>query len=317
MVDARGRHSAGTGPKPLWQRIRRAGGLRQHEIIWGYILILPSVLGFLSFNFGPLIASLGMMFTNWSVVKAPKLIGFANFQKLISDDVFHIALRNTFSYVVLYVPLVTLFAFLLANLLDRKIRGIAFFRTVYFMPSVCLFVSVAILWQWIYDPNSGWLNYALSLVGIKGPGWLADRRWAMPSIVIMSVWRHIGYYAVVFLAGLQAVPLEFYEAAEMDGAGAWAKLRHVTLPLVYPTTFFVLVMAFIEAFQLFGEAYVMTSGGPGYATTTLVFLIYNNAFTAFKMGYAAVQAWVLFAFIFAVTLVQWRLAQEHGYGFAQ
>jgi multiple sugar transport system permease protein len=189
------------------------------------------------------------------------------------------------------------------------------FRTIYFMPSVCLFTSVAILWQWLYHPDSGLFNQLLALIGIDGPAWLADKRWAMPSIVFMSVWRSTGYYALIFLAGLQGIPQEFYEAAEMDGAGAWDKLRRVTAPLIFPTTFFVLVTSLIAAFQMFGESFIMTEGGPGYSTTTLVFLIYRNAFQAFKMGYASLQAWVLFAFIFLVTLAQWKFARGYGYGF--
>ncbi len=299
----------------LVQRMRRAGGLRRQDIIWAYVLILPNLLGFLMFNVGPLVGSLGMVFTDWSIVRPPSFVGLQNFAKLLSDDILATALRNTLYYVVLYVPAVTALAFLLANALDRKVTGIAVFRTIYYLPSVCLLISIAVLWQWLYDTHTGWLNYILSLVGLGPVGWLSDKRWAMPSIALMSVWRHVGYYAVIFLAGLQGIAQELYEAGEIDGAGAWAKLWHITVPLVFPTTFFVLVMAFIEAFQLFGEAFVMTQGGPGYATTTLVFLVYRNAFTAFKMGYAALQAWVLFAFIFAVTLIQWRLAREHGYGF--
>jgi multiple sugar transport system permease protein len=302
------------GRASLWQRWRRAGGLRRPELIWGYILILPNILGFLCFNLGPILASLGMIFTDWTLVHAPNFVGLENFRKLLSDDIFRTALGNTFYYVGAFVPLVTVFSFLLANLLDRKLRGIAVYRTVYFLPSVCMFVSIAILWQWLYHPTAGVINYFLHQIGIEGPGWLTDRRWAMPAIVLMDVWRSVGYYGLIFLAGLQGIPQEFYEAAEIDGAGAWAKMRRITIPLIFPTTFFVLVMAFISAFQLFGEPYIMTGGGPGYATTTLVFLIYRNAFEGFKMGYASLQAWVLFAVIFVVTLVQWRLGQERGYG---
>ena len=260
-------------------------------------------------------ASLGMMFTDWTIVHKPNFVGLENFRRLLSDSLFRTALANTFYYVALFVPLVTICAFLLANLLDRKLRGIALFRTVYFLPSVCMFVSIAILWQWLYSPTSGLINYFLSRVGIEGPGWLSERRWAMPALVLMDVWRNMGYYSLIYLAGLQGVPQEYYEAAEIDGAGSLSKMLMITIPLVSSTTFFVLVMGFISAFQLFGEPYIMTGGGPGYATTTLVFLIYRNAFEGFKLGYASLQAWVLFGVIFLVTLVQWRLSQERGYGF--
>jgi multiple sugar transport system permease protein len=284
-------------------------------MLWAYLLLLPNAIGFLLFSLGPMAASLAMIFTDWTVVRPASFAGLDNFVKLLRDDSFRTALGTTFYYVALYVPLVTIFAFLLANLLDRKLAGIGIYRTVYFLPSICMFVSISILWTWLYHPTSGLINYGLKLIGIQGPGWLADRRWAMPAIVIMGVWRHMGYYGLVYLAGLQGIPQEFYEAAEIDGAGSWAKMRHITLPLIFPTTFFVVVMACIAAFQLFGEPYVMTGGGPGYATTTLVFLIYRNAFEGFKMGYAALQSWVLFAAVFVLTLAQWRYARERGYGF--
>ena len=301
-------------PASLVGRFKRAGGLRRPELIWGYLFILPNVLGFLAFTLGPIVASFGLMFTDWTVIRPPSFVGLENFQRLIEDDVFWTALRNTMLYVVLYVPTVTVGAFFLAVLMDRKLQGIAIYRTIYFMPSVCSFVAMSLVWQFLYQPSTGVFAYELSRLGISSPNFLGDQRWAMVGIAILGIWRHIGYFALIYLAGLQAVPNDLHEAASVDGANVWTRLVKITVPLVSPTTFFVLVIAFIEAFQLFGEAYIMTKGGPGYATTTLVYLIYRNAFEGFKMGYAATQSWVLFALIFAVTIVQWRLNRDRGHG---
>lgn len=296
-------------------RLRRAGGLRRPEMIWGYLFILPNILGFLCFTLGPILASFALMFTNWTVVRPPRFVGLENFQRLADDEVFRVALRNTFLYVALYVPAVTVCAFLLATLLDRKLRGIAIYRTLFFMPSVCMFVAVSLVWQYLYQPSTGVVNYYLARIGIHAPDWLADKHWALAAIVIMNIWRHVGYFALIYLAGLQGVPADLYEAAAVDGANGWVKMRRITIPMIYPTTFFVLVIAFIDAFQLFGEPYIMTQGGPGYATTTIVYLIYRNAFEGFRMGYAATQSWVLFAIIFVVTFIQWRLNRKRNYGF--
>jgi multiple sugar transport system permease protein len=295
---------------PLRERLGHAGGLRRPELIWGYVFILPSMLGVLCFTLGPILASFGLMFTDWTVVGQPSFVGFDNFARLPNDDVFLTALRNTILYVALFVPSVAAGGFLLALLMDRKLRGIALFRTIYFMPSVCMFVAVAMVWQFLYQPSTGVFTYYLSQLGIHSPDWLGDQHWAMAAVAIMGFWRHVGYFALIYLAGLQTIPTELHEAAAVDGATPLERVRHITLPLVWPTTFFVLVIAFIEAFQLFGEPYVMTKGGPGYATTTLVYLIYRNAFEGFKMGYAATQSWVLFAIIFVVTFIQWRLNER-------
>jgi ABC-type sugar transport system permease subunit len=294
--------------------LRRAGGLRRPELLWGYLFILPNIIGFLCFTLGPIVVSFLLMFTDWTIIRPPNFVGLENFRRLATDEVFVAALGNTFLYVLLYVPLVTIFAFLLAILMDRKLRGIALYRTVFFMPSVAMFVAVALLWQFLYQPSTGVVNYYLGQLGLPTPAWLSDKRWALSAIAFMNIWRHVGYYAVIFLAGLQSVPTDLYEAAAVDGANAWIRLRRITVPLVQPTTFFVLVIALIEAFQLFGEPYVLTQGGPGYATTTLVYVIYRNAFEGFRMGYAAAQSWVLFLIIFVVTFIQWRLNRERNYG---
>lgn len=305
---------SGSAAVHLRQRLRRAGGLRRPELIWGYLFILPNMVGFVCFTFGPILASFGLMFTDWTVVGSASFIGLQNFVRLASDDVFGLALRNTVAYVTVYVPTLTVCAFALALLMDRRLRGISVYRTIFFMPSVSMFVAVAMVWQFLYQPSTGIFTYYLSQLGIKSPDWLSDQHWALLAIAIMGVWRHVGYFGLIFLAGLQGIPSELHEAAAVDGATAWVRVRHITLPLIWPTTFFVVVIACIDAFQLFGEPYIMTQGGPGYATTTLVYLIYRNAFEGFKMGYAAAQSGVLFVIIFVVTLIQWRLNERRMHG---
>ena len=294
-----------------WYRSRS----ERRELLWALAFLLPNLLAFVGFTVGPMLFSLGMTVMDWPLLKPPRFNGTDNFARLVDDDVFWQAFGNTFRYVVMYVPLVTVCAFFLAVLLDRKLRGITWYRTVFFLPSVALFVSIAMLWSWLYDPNSGVINYLVAvLLGVDPPKWLSSPAWALPSIVAMNVWRQAGYYSLIFLAGLQSIPDELHEAAEVDGANGLQRLRYLTIPLIFPTTFFVVITSLIAAFQLFGEAFVMTKGGPGYATTTLVFYVYRMGFESFRMGYAALIAWVLFAVIFVVTLVQWRFAGERGHG---
>jgi multiple sugar transport system permease protein len=313
--------SASAPSSGLWTRLGARGRAvawsrrERRELLWALALLLPNLSALLLFSIGPLFFSLAMTVTDWSLVKPPVFTGSANLERLLADDVFWKSLANTATYVVLYVPVLTVASFVLAVALDRKLRGITLYRAIFFMPSIVLFVSVAMLWLWLYEPNNGVINYLLGLIGIPGPAWLSSRQWALPSIVVMNVWRHAGYYALIYLAGLQAIPTELHEAAEVDGASALQRLRYVTIPMIFPTTFFVVVTALIASFQLFGEAFVMTRGGPSYSTTTLVYYIYRNGFESFRMGYASLIAWVLFLLIFVVTLVQWRVARERGFGF--
>lgn len=300
---------------PLARRLTGPSRQERRELLWALAFLLPNLAAFLTFHVGPMLFSLAMTVMDWQLLKPPSFTGSANLARMAGDDVFWTALGNTIVYVALYVPALSVSGFLVALVLDRKLRGIALFRTAFFMPSIVLFVSTAMLWQYLYDPQAGAINYLLREVGIVGPAWLSSREWALPSIVVMNIWRHAGYYALIFLAGLQAIPTELHEAAEVDGATPLQRLRYITVPLIFPTTFFVVVTSLIAAFQLFGEAFVMTKGGPGYATTTLVYLIYRMGFESFRMGYAALIAWVLFAMIFAVTIVQWRVAGERGHGF--
>jgi len=280
------------------------------DAVAGYVLLLPTIAGLLLFSLGPVVASALLSFTRWDGLSAPVWTGTENYQLLLSDPVFWTALRNTALYTVgSVVPSIAL-ALLLAIAVNQKIRGVVFFRTLFFLPVVSPPVAIAILWGWLYNPQYGLINAVLDRLGLPLGQWLADPSTALPSIMILSIWNSLGYNMVLFLAGLQGIPQEMYEAATIDGAGAWARFRHVTLPLLSPTTFFVLVLAMIGAFQLFDYVFIMTQGGPMYSTLSIVLYIYQMAFQNFKLGYASSLAYVLFVIIALVTFVQFRLQRR-------
>ena len=289
-------------------------GVRRNETIAGYLFLLPNFLGFLVFSLFPILASFALTLTDWNLIGERKFVGLDNFRRLLSDELFWKTARNTFYYTVAAVPAGVFIEFWLALLLNRQMRGVVFFRTIFFLPHVTLTVAIALVWAWIYHPELGLLNFGLSLVGIDGPRWLQSTAWAMPAVVIMSNWKGIGYAMLVFLAGLQAIPQDLVEAATVDGASWFQRLRHIVVPLLAPTTFFILVTSFIGAMQAFDQFYVMTQGGPAYSTTTLVMYVFQNGFQWFRMGYAATVAVALFACIFAVTALQWRFGQAWVYG---
>lgn len=287
------------------------GRLRRRTAWTAYGFLLPNLLGFLVFTFFPVLAALLISFTSWDLLRPPTWVGLANYQRLVEDPIFHRVLRNTVLYVLGTVPVQMLLALLVAMALNRRIPGRLFFRTAYFMPVVASTVAVALVWRWIFHADFGLLNSALYMLGVNDPpNWLSSTRWALPAIVIMSIWQQIGFSMVLFLAGLQAVPAHLYEAAKIDGANGWHRFRFVTVPMLSSTTFFVLVISVINSFQVFDQAFIMTEGGPANATNTLVFNIYRYAFQFFQMGYATAMAWVLFAIIFVVTVVQFRYQRQ-------
>jgi multiple sugar transport system permease protein len=290
----------------LSYRLRHGGGLRRSDWIWGYAFISINVLGFLAFSLVPVVASLVLSFTDWRLLQGPRFVGLANLQRLFDDPLFWQTFRNSTYFVVGYVPLITVLAFFLAVFLNRRLRGIGLLRGVYFLPSVTLLISVAMVWHWLLDPQAGLINFVLRTIGLPAPEWLASSTWSMPTLILIAVWQDVGYFAVIYLAGLQAIPSVYYEAAEIDGASGWQKLRHVTVPLISPTTFFVIVTSILAGWQVFALPFLMTQGGPANSTNTLLFYIYQQAFTSLRMGYASVMAWVLFLVIFIVTLIQWR-----------
>lgn len=274
---------------------------------WVAFFLAPGLLGLFIFTIIPILASFVLTFYAWDLLTPPQFIGMQNYVRLLGDQSFWAALAHTLAFIAGYVPLVVVCALGLALALNVALRGIGAIRTVFFFPVVSSWVAVALLWSWLFNPRFGLINYLLSLVGITGPGWLFDPNWAMPAIIITSVWKDLGFVLVLFLAGLQAIPNDYYEAAGLDGANAPARFRYITLPLLAPTTFFVVIISLINSFQVFDQVWVMTEGGPAGATSVLVEQIVRHAFSYGEMGYAAAISWVLFALVLGATLVQFRL----------
>ena len=286
----------------------RANGLRRRETLAAYGFLLPNLIGFLIFTLLPVVAALLISLTDWNLLQPPKWVGLKNFATLAQDPLFRKVLGNTAIYVLGTVPVQMILALLVAMALNQRLPGTLFFRAAFFMPVVTSAVAIALVWRWIYNADFGVLNSFLYMLGVSDPpNWLTSTRWALPSVMIMSVWQQIGFSMVLFLAGLQGVPEHLYEAARIDGAGPFQRFLFITVPMLTPTTFFVFVINIINSFQVFDQAFIMTGGGPANATNTIVYNIYQNAFQFFKMGYAAAMAWVLFAIIFIVTVVQFRL----------
>lgn len=293
----------------------------RREALDAYLFLLPNLLWLLAFTTFPIVASFLLSFTSWDLIGKRQWVGLANYGKLLfQDDEFRTVLGNTVYYTVVSVPLGMVVSLVLALLLNRGLRGLWFYRAAFFAPVVTSAVAVALAFRLLYQPDFGLVNVTLRALSILTPlnavfaslhkdplVWLGSKDWAMLAVILMSVWKGMGYTMVIFLAGLQGIPQHLYEAAAIDGANAWQQFRRVTFPLLSPTTFFVLIISVIGSFQVFDQAFIMTQGGPGDATTTLVYYIYNNAFQFFKMGYAAAVAWVLFAIIFVFTLLQAKL----------
>jgi multiple sugar transport system permease protein len=273
--------------------------------VTGYIFIAPFILGFLLWFLIPALASVWMVFHDWNMINPAEFVALGNFVKIASDKLFWQALKVTSVYTVISVPLSMVLAFLLAMLMNSKVRGIAVFRTIYYMPSIVPSVANAVLWAWILNSDFGLLNAFLRSIGLPKILWLQKPVWALPALILMSLWN-LGGAMVIYLAGLQGIPDVFYEAAEIDGGGAWAKLRHVTLPLMSPVIFFNLIMGIIGTFQIFTAGYLITDGGPQNATLFYVLYLWRNAFEYLEMGYAAALAWVLFLIIIGLTAVVFR-----------
>lgn len=273
-----------------------------------YLFISPWLIGFLVFSLGPIIASLFFSFTIYDVVNPSRWHGLENYKGLFADRLFWQSLKVTTIYSVGSVTLGIVASLAIALLLNRDIKGLAWFRTIFYLPSVISGVAVALLWMWIFNPDFGILNSFLWMIfRIRGPAWIYSEQWVLPSLILMSLWG-IGGGIIIYLASLQGIPTELYEAAELDGAGAWRKIRNITLPMMSPVIFFQLIMGIIGSFQVFTQAYVMTDGGPHYGSLFYVFYLYQNAFEFFRMGYASALAWVLFLILLALTLLMFRLA---------
>jgi multiple sugar transport system permease protein len=284
---------------------RRGSKLRRRNTLIGWSFILPNFLGFGLLTLVPVIALFYIGFTNWNIFGTANWTGVANFVRLFGDTSFQTALLNTFYYAVMHIPLTFVVSLGLALLLNNKLRGIAFFRTAAFFPYITSIVAIAVVWNLLFSPDYGPINQFLHVIGIQHPpGWLTSSDWAMPAVVIVSTWRDMGYYMILFLAGLQTVPRELHEAARMDGAGVWQRFWNVTLPCLRPTTFFVTVMLTINSFKIFDLILVMTNGGPGQSTLVLSQFIYQKAFVENQFGYASAASIVLFFICIVVTLIQ-------------
>ncbi len=278
------------------------------------MFVSPWIMGLGIFILYPILSSLYHSFCDYSVLEPPVFIGLTNYADLVRDEVFWKSLWNTFFYAAFAIPVGQLIALTLALLLNTRIRGLALYRTIFFLPSLVPIVAMAMLWMWIFNGQYGVLNYLLSLVGIQAPAWLMNVHWSKPALIIMSFWS-IGYSMVIFLAGLQDVPVSLYESAEIDGANFLQKIRHVTLPMISPVILFNLIMGIIIAFQIFAGPYIMTPGpgGPARSTTFYTLYLFQTAFEDLRMGYASAMAWILFLIILSLTLLAIRLSKNRVY----
>ena len=282
---------------------------RREERIF-YLFIMPFIIGLVVFNAGPVLGMLGLSFTDWRIsLDNLQFIGLDNYSKLFDDSVFWISVGNTLYIVVGRVVFGTIFALFLAILLNQNVPGIPFFRAVYYLPTVTAGVAVALVWIWIFNPRLGILNYSLKQIGITGPPWIYSSTWVKPSLILMSLFQ-VGPNMIILLAGLQGVPKELYESAEIDGAGNWAKFRNVTLPMLSPVLFFVIIISVVSSFQNFTEIRVMTEGGPGESSNVLIWYLWENAFIFLQLGVAAAVAWIMFVILMALTGLQFRLGRR-------
>lgn len=289
--------------------------LQARKALWGYLLLLPWLLGMIIFILGPIIASFYFSFTDYEGMGTPIWIGLANYQKaFFGDDLFWPSLLRTFEYSIAVVPLGLIGSLVLAVLLNRGMQGTNVFRTLFFLPSLTPAVALALLWAWLFHPTVGPINLGLGWIGVAGPGWLSDKNWALPALIIISLWASMGGNAMlIFLAGLQGVPKELMDAAEIDGAGRWAKFRNVTLPMISPTMLFNLILGVIGALKVFTLAFVATQGGPSYATWFFALHIYQQAFSYFRMGYGSALAWLFVIMLLVFTYIQLVISRRWVY----
>jgi multiple sugar transport system permease protein len=279
------------------------------ETLWGWLLILPAVLGLVLFRLWPVVASLYYSFTKYDIISPPQWIGLANYQTMFQDELWLKSVQVTLHYSVLFIPLSLITAYTIGLLMSQELRGIAAYRTMWYLPSLVPTVASAVVWRWALNPNFGPINYPLHMLGLPAPGWLTDPQWIIRSIVLIQLWA-LGNSALIFLAAIKGVPGSYYEAAEVDGANAWQKFRNITLPMTSSVIFFQMIMAIILSFQVFGVAYVLFGGestgaaaGPGNSALFYVLYTFRNAFGYFKNGYASAMAWLLFVVVMLLTLI--------------
>jgi len=286
--------------------------MKKNETILAYAFIFPAALVIIVFHIFPTLYSWYISLFDWDLIsKTKEFVGLANYSKLFSDPDFLKSLLNTVYFAAGTIPLSIVIAFTVAYGLSRKIKGLSFFRTVYFLPVVTSVNAVAMIWLWIYHPDAGILNWFLGLFGVSPHKWLLDPVLAMPAVILMSIWKSLGYNIIIFLVGILSIPGEYYEAAQIDGASGFQIFRHITLPLVMPAIFFVSLVSLIGSFQTFTQIYMLTpEGGPLKSTMVIVYYLYQNAFVFFKVGYASAISFIIFLIIFTLTLLQNRFWGE-------
>ncbi|MAU12551.1 MAG: sugar ABC transporter permease [Anaerolineaceae bacterium] len=282
---------------------------------WVIFFLAPSLVGLLVFIVYPIISSFWLAFQEWNLLTPPEFVGLANFQELLNDQDFWRALGYTLNFIVLYVPAVFILGLFLALFLNQKLRGMVVVRTATFLPVVASWVVVSLIWKWIFNPSFGLVNYGLEVIGIDGPAWLFEPQTALIAMVITSVWKDVGYIALLYIGGLQSISETFYEAARIDGANRWRQLRHITLPLLTPTMFFVAITLLINYFQIFDQVWLMPmrDSAADRQLEVIVTEVVKNAFSYNRMGYASAMSWVLFVLIFIITFVQLRLQNRWVY----
>lgn len=287
--------------------------LHRHEQKWALIFVAAPVIGYLAFTLYPVCFAAYASLTQWNGLGPMRFVGLQNYANLLGDEYFRISLFNTFFYMI-GIPIGLALSLALAIAMNRKLYGLTAFRTIYYIPVISSLAAIAILWQWAYNGDFGLMNQALAMVGIDGPNWLASTTWSKPAIIIMAVWKGLGYSMLLYLAAIQSVPRSLYEAAQLDGAGAWQRFRAITLPMVRPVTFFLVVTNIIAGAQIFTEINIMTpTGGPEYSTASAVWHIWRQAFRYQQMGYATAMAIVLGILILIITLIQFRLNRRNSF----
>lgn len=289
--------------------------LQAKKALWGYLFLLPWILGLLIFWIGPILTSFYLSFTAYDVITDPRWVGLENYQQaFFKDDLFWPSLARTFQFSLVFVPLALTGSLALALLLNRGMAGTNVYRTLFFMPHLIPTVALALLWTWLFHPTVGPINAVFSAVNLPGPGWLQSKEWALPSVILISLWANWGGNAMmIFLAGLQGVPQELIDAAQIDGAGTWSKFRHITMPMISPTILFNLILGIIGSLQVFSLAFIATKGGPAFATWFFALHIYRNAFEYFKMGYASSLAWIFVVVLLIFTYIQLNLSRRWVY----
>jgi len=285
---------------------RKLTYLERRDIPYALLFLAPSLIGLTVFTIIPIIASLGLAFTDWNLLSPPKFVGVQNFIDMFGDPILWISLGNTFKYAVMMIPGSTAMALILALALNIEFRGVKMIRLFFMLPGVVSLVAIAMVWRWIYNDQYGLLNAALQALGAQPVGWLSNEATVLPAIVLMLIWSGMGFDSIIYLAALRNIPHHLYEAAELDGANRWQRFWAITFPLLTPVHFYNLIIGLIGSFQVFDVIYVMTGGGPGFASRVYAFHLYQQAFRRFNMGYASSMAWFLFLIILVITLIQWR-----------